>query len=53
MDADGLLGLEGPDRLNDDVDVLDELVELGYNFTREKLAETPWQPEGMRRVLVV
>lgn len=36
-----------------DVDVLDELVELGYSFAKEKLAETPWQPEGMRRVLVV
>ena len=45
------LPVEGFDMF--DVDVLDELVELGYSVAKEKLAETPWQPEGMRRVLVV
>ena len=36
-----------------DVEPLDEIVEAGYQYAREQLAEKPWKPETATRVVVV
>ena len=45
------LPLDGYDMFN--VAALDTLVEVGYRFTAEKLAETGWRPEKAPKVVVV
>lgn len=36
-----------------DVEPLDEIVEVGYQYARQQLAEKPWKPEAATRVVVV
>lgn len=36
-----------------DVEPLDEIVEAGYQYARQQLAEKPWKPETATRVTVV
>jgi predicted acylesterase/phospholipase RssA len=45
------LPMDGFDMFN--MEALDEIVDLGYRFTRETLEKTPWKPERPRRGLVV
>lgn len=35
------------------VQAFDEIVEVGYQFARKALEETPWKPEGPRRALAL
>ncbi|HEY7213351.1 MAG TPA: patatin-like phospholipase family protein [Thermoanaerobaculia bacterium] len=45
------LPMDGYDMFN--MDALDELVELGYRFTRDALEQAAWRPESARRALVL
>jgi hypothetical protein len=35
------------------MEAFDDIVEVGYQFARKALEETPWRPESPRRALML